>query len=153
MNCEIVRGGIIRPGDHVRGVAGSYEPKRCEDGGKGDTFYVRPKLRTVAQVKAGKIGLAALHERLLQTDPQGVARVQAACALPGLQPCTLARAARLPLPCTPGPSCSSPPALYPWAELLVSPCPVPLARAARPTPCPVPLAPLWLTRSEARAPR
>ena len=106
MNCEIVRGGIIRPGDHVRGVAGSYEPKRCEDGGKGDTFYVRPKLRTVAQVKAGKIGLAALHERLLQTDPQGVARVQAACALPGLQPCTLARAARLPLPCTPGPSCS-----------------------------------------------
>jgi len=84
VNCEIIRGGIIRPGDKVHGVAGSYDPKRCEDGGKGDTFYLRPKLRTVAQVKAGKLGLAALHERLLQTDPGGVARVQAAYATVGL---------------------------------------------------------------------
>ena len=84
VNCEIVRGGKIHPGDAVRAVPGSYDPERCEDGGKGDTFYLRPKLRSFEQVKAGKRGLAALHQRLLKTDPEGAARVQAAYATVGL---------------------------------------------------------------------
>jgi len=46
VNCEILRGGVVRVGDRVAVVPGSRDASRVDDGGKKAAFYKRPSLRT-----------------------------------------------------------------------------------------------------------
>ena len=46
VNCEILRGGVVRVGDGVAVVPGSRDASRVDDGGKKAAFYKRPSLRT-----------------------------------------------------------------------------------------------------------
>ena len=46
VNCEVICGGKVRIGDTVQIVRGSHNPARINTGGKSESFFLRPRLRT-----------------------------------------------------------------------------------------------------------
>lgn len=79
VSCEIIRGGTIRVGDTMK-ILSTYTTddnnRIPTDGGKPDGFYIRPKLRTAAIVKAMLEGKNRTKERLMETDKEGLLRLQ-----------------------------------------------------------------------------
>ena len=88
VSCEILRGGTIQRGDAVRIIDDCQHPQQPHHGGVQDphvpSFYVPPKQRTAAMVRAAVADKRALHQQLLVQDPEGAARLQASYQKVGL---------------------------------------------------------------------
>lgn len=84
VSCEVLVGGSLDVGDSVRVVPESHEPERVDTGGKGEVFFLRPKLRSAEQVRASRKGMAELYARVSVSDPEGAGRATAAYASVGL---------------------------------------------------------------------
>ncbi|CAB9527518.1 MOSC domain [Seminavis robusta] len=76
VNCEVLEGGTISVGDSLTIIKDSSENHVVTDGGKPSWFYVRPSQRTAEMVREGIAGKRKTHERLKESDPEGVERAQ-----------------------------------------------------------------------------
>jgi hypothetical protein len=85
VSCEIIRGGTIRVGDTMKILTNTDGNRVPTDGGKPDGFYIRPKLRTAAIVKAMLEGKKRSKERLMETDKEGLLRLQRSYESVGLK--------------------------------------------------------------------
>lgn len=81
VSCEIIRGGKISAGDSVT-ILSAEESERLAagrvpvDGGKSEAFYVRPKNRSAEMVNALLEGKKRTKQRLMETDKNGLLRLQ-----------------------------------------------------------------------------
>jgi len=68
VNCEILAGGSLRPGDVVTVEQNSFDASSIDDGGKKAAFYKRPSLRTEDEIESlrslpmGKPGVDRIAE-------------------------------------------------------------------------------------------
>ena len=75
INCEILKGGLVRVGDSVTLIPNTYQPKRANPGQKPPGFFVKPSERTSEQHKSMVIPplIAAI---MCLVDPLGFQRVE-----------------------------------------------------------------------------
>mmetsp|Transcript_4231 Transcript_4231/g.6674 ORF Transcript_4231/g.6674 Transcript_4231/m.6674 type:complete len:95 (+) Transcript_4231:2-286(+) len=84
VSCEVIRGGTIQVGETIL-LLDDNHGRRIDDGGKLDAFYVRPKARSAKQVKEMMEGKKKSKEILMETDKEGLLRLQASYESVGLK--------------------------------------------------------------------
>ena len=83
LSCEVVKGGTLKAGDTVS-ILDAY-PARMDEGHQAPGFFMRPSTRTRKQVVQAQQMQQAALPKLLEVDPNGVARALESFHSVGLQ--------------------------------------------------------------------